>query len=115
MRRPNLDPEKTPKVVVRTCNGIEIRDQKVENKRLSRELGFDHPQGSYLRGQDDLLTEPDSPRLARKTYPDDVQEAIDGVIFIAEHLKNEDSCSSVCIFSYGDGGIGFQFDACYFI
>ena len=50
MRRPNVDHDKSPKVVVRTCNGVEVRDSYGEGFRLSRDMTYDNTLSSSLFG-----------------------------------------------------------------
>lgn len=100
MRRPQQEPERMQqKVVVRTCNGIEVRDTSGENRHMNLGPGFE-PQRPTDFGRpihEELVPTIDqhtAPRLRRR-WPKDVQEAIESVTFIAEHMKNEDSAASV--------------------
>lgn len=81
MRRPNLENEKIARTIVRTCNGIEMRDQYVNRQ----DLEFDTA----------LLPSSDDDGLGERQLPPDVQEAIDSIVFIAEHLKRGDYTASV--------------------
>ena len=105
MRRPHIDRDRAPKVVVRTCNGVEIRDSYGggDSARLSRDLTFDN-MGSYSGvmgggsggggaggGPDDL----DADLGMRANFTPEVIKAIEGVRYIAEHLKEEDDASNV--------------------
>lgn len=81
MRRPNLENEKIARTIVRTCNGIEMRDQYVNR----HDLEFDTS----------LLSSTDDDGLGERQLPPDVQEAIDSIVFIAEHLKRGDYTASV--------------------
>lgn len=94
MRRPHLEQEINYKVVVRTCNGVEVRYPFSEHRKRMRQENI---QGNYIRtGQEELLQGcENSPRTRPKTLSPEIQEAIDGVCFIAEHLKNEDHSDSV--------------------
>ncbi|XP_048255854.1 acetylcholine receptor subunit alpha-like 1 isoform X1 [Haliotis cracherodii] len=100
MRRPQQEPERMQqKVVVRTCNGIEVRDTSGENRHMNLGPGFE-PQRPTDFGRpihEELVPTIDqhtAPRLRRR-WPKDVQEAIESVTFIAEHMKNEDSAASI--------------------
>lgn len=99
MRRPNIEKENRPRVVIRTCNGLEVRDSYGELKRLSRECAYETSQGSYpLRGgPEDLLAgeSETSPRIRHRHYSPDAIQAMEGVSFIAEHLKHEDHLAAV--------------------
>ncbi|XP_013406862.1 acetylcholine receptor subunit alpha-like 1 [Lingula anatina] len=77
MRRPTPEGEKTPKVMVRTCNGVEVREI-FGDRRHSREE-------SLLRGQDDRNSV-----LKNRKYSSEVRRALEGVAFISDHLKSED-------------------------
>ena len=99
MRRPNMDEtEKSPpKVVVRTCNGMEVRDPFGDSRRVSRDLAFDGIHGNYgalLRsiGQDDHFnTEPEDPDSAAAK----LKGAMDSIQYIEAHLKIEDEVKQV--------------------
>jgi nicotinic acetylcholine receptor len=82
MRRPNLDNEKIARTIVRTCNGIEMRDQYVNR----HEFDMDTPM---------LKATEEDDSVERKQLPPDVREAIDSIVFIAKHLKNGDYTASV--------------------
>lgn len=99
MRRPHIDRDRAPKVVVRTCNGVEIRDSYgAEGARLSRDLTYDN-MGNYpgmmAGGADDLDTDLGPGLATRANYTPEVIKAIEGVRYIAEHLKEEDDASNV--------------------
>ncbi|KAL4228144.1 Neuronal acetylcholine receptor subunit [Mactra antiquata] len=82
MRRPNLEHEKIARTIVRTCNGIEMRDQYVNRQDLdyeTRRLTEDVPETNAIE----------------QRLPSDVQEAIDSIVFIAEHLKKGDYTASI--------------------
>ncbi|CAH1797210.1 unnamed protein product [Owenia fusiformis] len=103
MRRPNLEKDKAPKVLVRTCNGVEIRDSYGGGgTRLSRDLTSESVYGNYVdRSGDEHTTETHHnhdnpiPPIRRTTYSPDVHKALEGVKFIAEHLKEEDEIDGV--------------------
>ena len=82
MRRPNLEHEKIARTLVRTPNGIEMRDQYVSRLEADYET-------LRLTSGDDALEE------ERNLMSRDVKEAIDSIIFIAEHLKKGDYSASV--------------------
>ncbi|CAH1785823.1 unnamed protein product [Owenia fusiformis] len=87
MRRPNLDKTKAPKVMIRTPNGIEVRDAFNERGR-----------GHYMSANrhdemGDLETEVNSniaPGLRKRHTDPVIEKAMEGVRFIAAHLKEED-------------------------
>jgi len=82
MRRPNLEHEKIARTLVKTRNGMEVRDQYVARSDL------DPYETLRLTGHEELMDEP-------ALLSDDVQEAIDSIVFIAEHLKKGDHTASV--------------------
>ncbi|XP_050401416.1 acetylcholine receptor subunit alpha-like isoform X2 [Patella vulgata] len=95
MRRPHLEPEKPQKAMIRTCNGMEFRDNRPES-------GYQHTQSAGFRRsmhEQELL--PSSEETAanalfrNKYYTAEVVDAIESVTFIAEHLKNEDKTSAI--------------------
>ena len=94
MRRPNSEKTGPPKVIVRTCNGVEIRDSYGDvGRRISREMTYDNVHGNFMIPRPDTLTTngPDSPETGpRIIYPDNLVKAMEGVRFVAEHLKIED-------------------------
>ena len=100
MRRPHIDRDRAPKVVVRTCNGVEIRDSYGEGARLSGDLTFDNMggySGMAQSGPEDLDSDLGANMRARANYTPEVVKAIEGVRYIAEHLKEEDDASNVSI------------------
>ncbi|XP_053405762.1 acetylcholine receptor subunit alpha-like isoform X2 [Mercenaria mercenaria] len=84
MRRPNLEHEKIARTIVRTCNGIEMRDQYVNRQ----DLEFDTSRILRQRNTGDGS-------VVERQLPPDVQEAIDSIVFIAEHLKKGDYSASI--------------------
>ena len=106
MRRPNIEKDKTPKVVVRTCNGVEIRDSFGEGRRLSRDMTYDNIHGNYMmntRSEDILLHDSDalsSGLRQRSIYPENLVKAMEGVQFVAEHLKVEDDERRVSVLQH---------------
>ena len=109
MTRPNVEKDqRAPKVVVRTCNGVEVRDSYggAESRRLSRELYYDQGcAGSRYRSmfstggtsaEPSMEYDPNA-HLSDCNYPPEVVKAIEGVRFIAHHLKEEDDASNVSI------------------
>ena len=110
MRRPNVDRDKSPKVVVRTCNGVEIRDTYGEGFRLSRDMTYDNTLGCQPFGngggtsRGDMLgrsengfdeSEFELTEAQRSQFNPQVIHAIEGVRYIAEHLKEEDDAANV--------------------
>ncbi|KAH3830113.1 hypothetical protein DPMN_103350 [Dreissena polymorpha] len=81
MRRPNLESEKVARTFVRTRNGVEIRDQYVSRRDFEYET---------MR-----LTAADEVEDKDTDLSVEVQEAIDSICFIAEHLKKGDNTASV--------------------
>jgi nicotinic acetylcholine receptor len=81
MKRPNIDGERGPKTVVRTCNGLEVRE--LGSSRFDM---FD----DIEQLADDLYD------IAHAQYCSlDVRKAIEGVLYIAEHLKQEDDAANI--------------------
>ena len=96
MRRPNVDREKMPKVVVRTCNGVEVRDSYVEGAQLSHNGGGDSC-GMLGQAENGMSDDGDfelSPEQ-REQFSPLVIRAIEGVRYIAAHLKEEDDAANV--------------------
>ena len=91
MRRPSLDRDKGPRVVVRTCNGVEIRDSYGDLKRLSHDMNYDPYSTGVLKDDYELELSPEQ----RSQFTPEVIKAIEGVRFIAEHLKEEDEAANV--------------------
>ena len=121
MRRPAINRDLTPKVVIRTCNGVELRDlgprttdgggtsrsgrDRIGNRLASSSTGSSNMvatlqgAGAGVSGtaasrtgnvvdDDEDLTASFSPEVVR---------AIEGVKFIAEHLKQEDEARYVSV------------------
>ncbi|XP_052101770.1 acetylcholine receptor subunit alpha-like 1 isoform X1 [Mytilus californianus] len=85
MRRPDM--ERTTRVPIRTCNGIEMRDVRdiysssqasSHSKEWTTETTYENTQSNS-----DLTK-----------YPREIREAFQGVISIADHLKTEDEENS---------------------
>ncbi|CAI9731357.1 acetylcholine receptor subunit alpha-like 1 isoform X2 [Octopus vulgaris] len=113
MRRPNLEYDKSSRASVRTCNGIEVKDgtsslgsigvrDNVTNKayqRIARRaVNTESPLPPSAFGRfpyEEALVSESSSSMKQRVMAEDIQEAIDGVTFIAEHLKNEDQCGSI--------------------
>lgn len=126
MRRPVVDRDLTPKVVVRTCNGVELRDNPrfaaAAAAAASSGRGYGQSMTSLSetswnrhyqlhqqsRDHDDVdSNDPLPPPSGNGTaagsnsnFSPEVQRAIEGVKFIAEHLKKEDEARYV---SYWNG------------
>ncbi|CAH1801765.1 unnamed protein product [Owenia fusiformis] len=85
MRRPNLEKNKAPKVMVRTCNGIEVRDTFNEMRRDNFTFANTPDEMDVLEAEMNA-----APGL-RLRHPDpSINKAIEGVNYIATHLKEED-------------------------
>ncbi|XP_052793766.1 acetylcholine receptor subunit alpha-like 1 isoform X1 [Mya arenaria] len=82
MRRPNLELEKVARTIVRTRNGMEMRDQYLNRHDL------DNYETLRLTAHEDLDSE-------SSVLSEEVQEAIDSIVFIAEHLKKGDHTASI--------------------
>ncbi|KAK7478429.1 hypothetical protein BaRGS_00030354, partial [Batillaria attramentaria] len=109
--------DKQPKkVVVRTCNGIEMRQplqHEPDDLTTRPPVGYAYvhsfqahpnpydssPETRLLRGRSEDFMDRASPSPAtlrrRPAYSREVMDAIDSVNFIAEHLKKEDQDSSI--------------------
>ena len=88
MRRPDME-RKPNRVPFRTCNGIEMRDV--------RDMYSSSQASSQFK---EWTTENENLHKRRGTtglqkYPREIKEAFEGVISIADHLKNEDDDNSV--------------------
>ncbi|GAU97761.1 hypothetical protein RvY_09000 [Ramazzottius varieornatus] len=107
------------RVRIRTCNGVEIRESHggedamhmgVRNRAPSkvRETGFDAMRNSsswLSRGNDlrdmDILTvnsQLDAERIGlrdRKKYAPDIQKAVEGVVYIADHIRKAEELNEV--------------------
>ncbi|XP_033749540.1 acetylcholine receptor subunit alpha-like 1 isoform X2 [Pecten maximus] len=94
MRRPSTDREGTQsRVSVRTWNGVEVRNSYQEQIRNT----IDGEDIRFIRhGLEELVaaSETDSCHR-RKPVPMEIQNAVDSVFFIAEHLKSEDQENSI--------------------
>ena len=118
MRRPSINRDLTPKVVVRTCNGVELRDL---GRRRTTDIDTSHSGRDRIGNR--LASSSTSSNmfatlqsagagvggtLASRPTDDDVDDdtstsnfspevvrAIEGVKFIAEHLKQEDEARYV--------------------
>ena len=100
MRRPTTD--KSPKVAVRTIDGVELRDSYGDDRHLGgREdnyLGHRFMRSRSLRGiGDDLMgPAPEMPGFRKRdNLPNNVLHAMIGVSFIADHLKQQDKYNRV--------------------
>ncbi|XP_071093942.1 acetylcholine receptor subunit alpha-like 1 [Haliotis cracherodii] len=81
IKRPSLD--KAPKVAVRTCNGIEMRETAAAAAAAARSRDW-HMYENVRHGcRSDEMEE-------EGNFTPDVKEALKGVKFIADHMKNED-------------------------
>ena len=119
MRRPSINRDLTPKVVVRTCNGVELRDlghrttadvdvarpgrDRIGNRLASSSTssnmfatlqtagaGVGGTAASRYNNDDDADQD-----AAVNNFSPEVVRAIEGVKFIAEHLKKEDDARYV--------------------
>ena len=106
------------RVRIRTCNGVEIRESHasedamgmVRNRAPSkiRETGFDAMRNSSswlsrgnVLGEMDILTvnnQLDAERVGlrdRKKYAPDIQKAVEGVVYIADHIRKAEELNEV--------------------
>ncbi|CAG5129431.1 unnamed protein product [Candidula unifasciata] len=105
MRRPHEEPETKPprRVVIRTCNGLELCNASDISSRLRGGYHYDDSMTSRGRRPHtmegllsmDYIEERGGTTLRRKPYSKEIMEAIESVTFIAEHLKREDHDSSL--------------------
>ena len=97
------------RVVVRTCNGLELRSQPLEYSISRPPVGYSYqdersPRMRRPNNLEGLLSLDykdegvggEGIRRSRQ-YSKEIMDAIESVTFIAEHLKNEDRDSSVSI------------------
>ena len=116
MRRPQTPRERATKVAVRTCDGVEIRETFGEESRYHRDYGMDSgSRGAYVNmgasgggvsrfGPSCTTTAEDymgamgysdtEPRR-RSNLPPTVMQAMVGVSFIADHLRQQDEFNKV--------------------
>lgn len=108
MRRPQDEPEEPlppRKIVVRTCNGLELRNARDDLSARSMGYAYDGKQSPQLRRPNnmegilslDYMEENTGQILRKRPYSKEIMDAIESVTFIAEHLKKEDRDSSVSI------------------
>jgi len=117
MRRPAINRDLTPKVVVRTCNGVELRDLgrrpaeadigRSGRDRIGNRLASSSTSSNMIstlqgagagvsgaaatsRPEDNVDTDGTT-----NNFSPEVVRAIEGVKFIAEHLKQEDEARYV--------------------
>ena len=119
MRRPSINRDLTPKVVVRTCNGVELRDlgrrtldvetgrprrDRIGNRLASSSTSSNmiatlQSTGAGVSGTATSRAAPDHREVdldnSTNTFSPEVVRAIEGVKFIAEHLKQEDEARYV--------------------
>jgi nicotinic acetylcholine receptor len=106
MRRPQTNRDRLPKVSIRTCEGHEIREPFTHRGHMGGHSGENHRGGAGRRGymgyeREDLLQDHSYNSLPplHRTYrpPDTVMQAMIGVNFIADHLKQQDEFNRVSI------------------
>ncbi len=102
MRRPQGPRDLTPKVAVRTCDGVEIRESFGDDHRFQSDPYIKHAHGHYIGGlrascaTSDFLGEEDFSTLRRRSnLPPRVLQAMVGVSFIADHLRQQDEFNRV--------------------
>ena len=117
MRRPSINRDLTPKVVVRTCNGVELRDlghrrmtdvdtsrsgrDRIGNRLASSSTSSNmfatlQTAGAGVGGTAASRSNDDADQDAStNNFSPEVVRAIEGVKFIAEHLKQEDEARYV--------------------
>ena len=93
MRRPQQDRDKGPKVMVRTCNGVEVRDPFVNHKDVVMERN--HTSYTHRRRNENPLRRGQTPESGMSEEPWDIKAATEGVTYIAQHLKLEDDFNKV--------------------
>lgn len=94
MRRPSADNEMpAEKVLAKSWNGI---DSKSPNQQTTTLLNH-HEQDNnrYMRTTEEMISGECHLHQRRNLIPREVQMAVDSVLFIAEHLKQEDRENSV--------------------
>ena len=100
MRRPYPGDDVIPRVVVRTLNGIEVRDSygqdtfsKIDND-INYDYGFTNFNTDVRDNSDFLSVEPEAARRP-SLMPPKVSKAFDGVSFIASNIKENDKSKKV--------------------
>jgi len=86
MRRP--DHEKNPKVLVRTCNGVEVREvyNPAHRESMRSRASESFPMDTLSPSRRSSIDSPDT----RSRFTPQIRRAIDGARFISEHIKEED-------------------------
>ena len=101
MRRPQPSGrDRSPRVAVRTCDGVEIRESYGDERSRYRDVTMDNIHGNYIgstvrTGPDDILSH-DMDRH-NDSLPSSVMQAMIGVNFIADHLRQQDDFNKVSI------------------
>ena len=104
MRRPQGHRDYTPKVAVRTCDGVEIRESFGDDRRYHRDPYMDQAHGRYIGGlrascgTSDFLEADELSSMRRNSnLPPGVLQAMVGVTFIADHLRQQDEFNRVSV------------------
>ena len=87
-------------MAVRTCDGVEIRESYRDERNKYRDVTMDNIHGNYIgstmrTGPDDILSH-DMDRH-NDPLPSSVMQAMIGVNFIADHLRQQDDFNKVSI------------------
>lgn len=113
MRRPQGPKDKMPRVAVRTCEGVEIRDSFGDDRHSHRrrDMTMDNIHGNYMcaggfhSGHDDILGQESDRNTMHgrrdSNLPSNVMQAMVGVAFIAEHMKQQDEFNRVSSLLFG--------------
>jgi nicotinic acetylcholine receptor len=99
MKRPQTRRDKYPKVAVRTCDGVEIRDSYANHAGISSSScgRMMQPGASTYIGLHDAeyREQHQQQRANAKTLPPTVMQAMIGVAFISDHMKQQDEFNRV--------------------
>ncbi len=99
MRRPQPSGrDRGPRVAVRTCDGVEIRESYGDGRQRYRDITLENIHGNYIgtgvpTGPEDILDH--EANRHGDTLPSSVMQAMIGVNFIADHLRQQDEFNKV--------------------
>ncbi|XP_041361554.1 acetylcholine receptor subunit alpha-like [Gigantopelta aegis] len=98
MRRPHHEYDCTSKGMVKSCNGLELQNAPHDPRRVGRNNVLEIAPTHYHRTlQEELLVVQRelSPTKRSRFYSKEVEDALEAVSFIAQHMKLEDHTSAI--------------------
>jgi nicotinic acetylcholine receptor len=99
MRRPQTNRDRLPKVSIRTCDGHEIREPFNHTVRFADTNVTDNHRGGGRGFEGEGIWRAHGAPLQRPYRPPDtVMQAMIGVNFIADHLKQQDEFNRVSVY-----------------